>query len=62
MKYLCLVYLEPDKLHAVPDRECKACGEGLRQKGVLLAAEALEPVKTAATVRVRKPVPGLRRH
>ena len=22
MKYLCLVYLEPDKLHAVPDREC----------------------------------------
>ena len=53
MKYLCLVYLEHDKLHAVPDRECMACGEGLRQSGTLLAAEALQPVETATTVRVR---------
>ena len=28
MKYLCLVYLEEQKLHAVPDRECLACGDG----------------------------------
>jgi hypothetical protein len=53
MKYLCLVYLEDQKLHAVPDRECQACGDGLRRSGVLLAAEALQPVETATTVRVR---------
>jgi hypothetical protein len=53
MKYLCLVYLEPDKLRAVPDAECMVCGEGLRKDGVLLAAEALQPVETATTVRVR---------
>jgi hypothetical protein len=53
MKYLCLVYLEADKLHAVPDRECMACGDGLRRSGLLLAAEALQPVDTATTVRVR---------
>ena len=53
MKYLCLVYLEGDKLHAVPDSECKNCGEGFRERGLLVAAEALQPVDTAATVRVR---------
>ena len=53
MKYLCLVYLETDKLHAVPDSECLACGNGLRQSNVLIAAEALQPVETASTVRIR---------
>jgi hypothetical protein len=53
MKYLCLVYLEEGKLHAVPDRECQTCGDGLRSAGVLVAAEALQPVETATTVRVR---------
>jgi hypothetical protein len=53
MKYLCLVYLEEQKLHAVPDSECMASGAGLREKGLLVAAEALEPVETATTVRVR---------
>jgi hypothetical protein len=53
MKYLCLVYLEPDKLHAVPDRECASCGQGLRERGVLVAAEALEPTETATTIRIR---------
>jgi hypothetical protein len=53
MKYLCLVYLEPGKLHAVPDRECANCGDGLRNRGVLVAAEALQPVETATSVRVR---------
>ena len=33
MKYLCLVYLEGDKLHAVPDRECFNSGDGLQQEG-----------------------------
>jgi hypothetical protein len=54
MKYLCLVYLEPQKLHAVPDSECAACGDGFRESGLLIAAEALQPVETATTVRVRK--------
>ena len=53
MKYLCLVYLEEQKLHAVPDSECAVCGAGLRKSGLLIAAEALEPVETATTVRVR---------
>jgi hypothetical protein len=53
MKYVCLVYLAQDKLHAVPDGECQACGEGFRKSGLLVAAEALEPIETATTVRVR---------
>jgi hypothetical protein len=53
MKYLCLVYLEKDKLHAVPDPECFASGERLRNSGSLIAAEALQPIDTATTVRVR---------
>jgi hypothetical protein len=53
MKYLCLVYLEKEKLHAVPDNECLACGQNFRANGTLVAAEALQPVETATTVRVR---------
>jgi hypothetical protein len=53
MKYLCLVYLEDQKFNAVPDRECLNCGDDLRKKGLLLAAEPLFPVDTAKTVRVR---------
>jgi hypothetical protein len=53
MKYLCLVYLEKEKLHAVPDSECAVCGAGLRKSGLLVAAEALQPIETATTVRVR---------
>lgn len=53
MKYLCLVYLEDAKFSAVPDRECLNCGDDLRKKGLLLAAEPLFPVNTAKTVRVR---------
>ena len=53
MKYLCLVYLEKEKLHAVADTECKAYGDGLRGAEVLVAAEALQPVEHASTVRLR---------
>src|SRR5262245_61357916 len=53
MKYLCLVYLEADKLHAVPDRECFNCGEDMRKQGLLLGAEPLYPVETAKTLRIR---------
>src|SRR5256712_12511221 len=53
MKYLCLVYLEEQKLHAVPTRECMPCGGGFRKTGLLIAAEPLQPIDTATTVRVR---------
>jgi hypothetical protein len=53
MKYLCLVYLEPDKFTAVPDRECFNCSDDLKKKGLLLSAEPLFPVETAKTLRVR---------
>jgi hypothetical protein len=53
MKYLCLVYLESTKMRAVADSECMACSVGLRDRGVLVAAEALQPIETATTVRVR---------
>jgi hypothetical protein len=53
MKYLCLVYMEQSNLDAVPDRECMAFGEDLRKSGKYIAAEALKPIDTATTVRVR---------
>ena len=53
MKYLCMVYLEEDKLHAVPDSVCMAYGQELRASGHCVAAEALQPVHTATTLRVR---------
>ena len=53
MKYLCLVYSEEKNLDAVPITDCLACGDALRASGKLVAAEALQPVQTATTVRVR---------
>jgi hypothetical protein len=53
MKYLCLVYSEEKLLEVVPDRECLAYDAALRSSGQCVASEALEPVATATTVRVR---------
>jgi hypothetical protein len=53
MKYLCLVYLEEDKLHAVPDRECLDASEQMKAAGQVLAAEPLHPAHTATTLRLR---------
>ena len=53
MKFACLVYLEDQKLRAVPDSECMASGLAFKDAGVLVAAEALQPVRTARTVRIR---------
>lgn len=53
MKYLCLVYGEERKLEGMPDEECVAYDEALRARNQCLASEALEPVQTATTVRVR---------
>ncbi|MGH8540311.1 MAG: YciI family protein [Stenotrophobium sp.] len=53
MKYLCLVYGEEDKIAAMDDRECLACDASLRASGHCVASEALLPVATATTVRIR---------
>lgn len=57
MKYLCLVYSSEDRLHSLPesppDTECQAYADSIAESGRMIAAEALEPVRTATTVRVR---------
>lgn len=53
MKYLCLVYGEESVIQSVDDRHCVAFDEGIRASGHCLASEALQPVATATTVRVR---------
>jgi hypothetical protein len=60
MKYLCLAYEEEKKLNALSKSEWGALRdetlayvEELRKDGCLIAAEPLQSVRTAATVRVR---------
>ena len=53
MKYVCLVYAEEAQLASVSDNECLANGAMLRDQGHYVAAEALHPVRTARTVRIR---------
>ncbi|MGH8192944.1 MAG: YciI family protein [Woeseiaceae bacterium] len=57
MKYLCLVYSDEEKLHSLPespkDAECLAYDWKIRESGHMIAGEALQPVQTATTVRVR---------
>lgn len=53
MKYLLLVYGEEELMATVRDADCKAYSETLERDDLLLAADALERVDTATTVRVR---------
>ena len=60
MKYLCLAYEEEKTLNALSRSEWDALRaetlsyvEELRKKGHLVAAEALQSVRTSTTVRVR---------
>ena len=53
MKYLCLVYGEEQAIQSVDDRHCVQFDAGLRASGQCIASEALQPVSTATTVRVR---------
>jgi hypothetical protein len=53
MKYLCLVYLNEQRLDELPDEDCVAYDKAIRSSGHCLASEALQPVRTATTVRVR---------
>jgi hypothetical protein len=53
VRYLCLVYSEEQKLETMTDDECMAYDAAIRESGQCLASEALQPVRTATTVRVR---------
>ena len=53
MKYLCLVYGEEDAMYSFDDRKCRQFSDGVHASGQCIAAEALQPVSTATTVRVR---------
>ena len=53
MKYLCLVYLDEQRLDALPDNDCVDYDEEIRKSGHCIASEALQSVHTATTVRVR---------
>jgi hypothetical protein len=60
MKYLCLVYSEEKILQSMPKSEFESFSEEhvvvdeeLRGEGRSIMAEALQPVHTATTVRVR---------
>lgn len=60
MKYLCLIYNDEKVLDAMPQGELNAVGEEcslhcatLQESGHLLAAERLQPVGTATTIRMR---------
>lgn len=60
MKFLCLAYEEESKLNALSQSEWKVLRtatltyvDELKNGGYLIAAEPLQSVRTAATVRVR---------
>jgi hypothetical protein len=60
MKYLCLIYIEEKLLETMPSeqyhavvRQCLEYEKEVATSGGLVAVEALEPVQTATTVRVR---------
>jgi hypothetical protein len=53
MKYLCLVYGEEASFADLDDHECLAFDAGVRASGHCIASEALQPVASATTVRVR---------
>jgi hypothetical protein len=53
VKYLCLVYGEEGAMREMNDSHCLEFDADLRASGRCIASEALQPVATATTVRVR---------
>ena len=60
MRYLCLIYMDEKALDAMPKGDMSALNaehldfnDGLRASGHFIQAEALEPARTTACVRVR---------
>ena len=61
MRYLCLIYDEEKKFATMPKSESDAFmgeyfayTEGIKKSGHYLGGEALQPVHTATTLRIRK--------
>lgn len=61
MRFLCLVYVEPEAVSglsprekATLDRDSLAYDEELRRRGRYMVAEALDPVSRARTIRLRR--------
>ncbi len=61
MKYLCLIHLDEQELDAMPagdsialNRRHLAFNDELRAGGQLVEADALEPARQTATIRVRQ--------
>jgi hypothetical protein len=52
-KFACLVYGEESLIATVPDAECVANGVLLKDRGHYVGGEALQPARTAVTVRLR---------
>ena len=60
MKYVCLCYADEEKFEQMAEsdlntlyKEQVECDKELRDSGNVIASESLEPVGTAATVRIR---------
>jgi hypothetical protein len=60
MKYLCMVYVDEKMLDALTERdydaltdESLAYDEELRKSGHFIVAQALQPVQTATSIRIR---------
>jgi hypothetical protein len=60
MKYLCLIYYDETRAAALPESEYRAMagealayGEELSAKGQFIASEALQPIETSTTIRLR---------
>ncbi len=58
MQYVCLVYAAEQDLQehpdSPPDAECMAFSDAEKARGRVVGGNALQPVATATTVRVRK--------
>jgi hypothetical protein len=61
VKYLCMIYVDEQRLAAAPSdvletvrSECLAHAEALRNNGMLIAVERLESTQTATTVRTQE--------
>jgi hypothetical protein len=66
MRFLCLVYFEPETLMALSpsekatlNRDSLAYNDVLSANGQYITAEALQPVESARTVRVRRGKPSV---
>jgi hypothetical protein len=65
MKYVCLVYYDENIINKMTseeweslNKECVACGEALHSSGNMIGGNALHPIASATSLRVRdgKPI------